>query len=609
MNSARPMTNLFKSAHSTIKWPIHKNTAFKNSNFNHRVNTVKDKKFNTARPKAIVNAVKGNNVNAIKASACWVWKPKTKIQVSDGNPQMDLQDKGVIDSGCSSYMTGNMSYLTDYKEIDGGYVAFGGNPKGGKITGKCTIKTDDYSRFTWVFLLATNDETSGILKSFITGIENLVGHKVKVIRCDNGTEFKNREINEFCEMNAEAVNTACYVQNRVLVVKPHNKTPYALFHGRTPTLTFMRPFGCPITILNTDPSASGVMKWKRGFDKGRIQEKDSVKDGGMISLSWWSERRYGSCAYSCDEVDAMEKVWPRGEEDALGKLTIAHHGNKSLCSKMKKGKKWMYICYRSMIVSDKYLKSSRPDIMYVSIMPESDTKSIQRFSHLHELTTVLKVEWGCRGVASRLTTGGRCEEDGVVNAGRTELYWGLAGVGLVPDNGKLPYSNYLQCLSTKERTAMSSGPTDNVVDEAVNEETGDSLEKAATTATSFDAEQDRGGGPRRQETIGDTIAQTRFENISKTSNDPLLARANEIASLKRRVKKLKRRNRSRTHGLKRMYRVGSSKRVESSKNKGLGEEDASKQERIADIDSNKDIYFVNVHTDEDMFGVNDLDGD
>ncbi|GJW79360.1 ribonuclease H-like domain-containing protein [Tanacetum coccineum] len=54
---------------------------------------------------------------------------------------MDLQDQGVIDSGCSRHMTGNMSYLTDYEEIDRGYVAFGGNPKGGKITGKCTIKT------------------------------------------------------------------------------------------------------------------------------------------------------------------------------------------------------------------------------------------------------------------------------------------------------------------------------------------------------------------------------------------------------------------------------------------------------------------------------------
>nr|GEX87668.1 hypothetical protein [Tanacetum cinerariifolium] len=119
-------------------------------------------------------------------------------------------------------------------------------------------------------------------------------HLVKVIRCYNGTEFKKRKMNQFCEMKgimrqysvartpqqnavaerrsrtlievvrtmladsklpttfwAEAVNIACYVKNRVLVVKPHNKTPYELFHGRTPTLSFMRPFRCPITILNT----------------------------------------------------------------------------------------------------------------------------------------------------------------------------------------------------------------------------------------------------------------------------------------------------------------------------------------------------------------------
>nr|GEU70063.1 ribonuclease H-like domain-containing protein [Tanacetum cinerariifolium] len=64
----------------------------------------------------------------------------------------------------------------------------------------CIVVTDDYSRFTWVFFLATKDDTSGILKSFITRIENLVDHKVKVIRCDNGTEFKNREMSQFCEM-------------------------------------------------------------------------------------------------------------------------------------------------------------------------------------------------------------------------------------------------------------------------------------------------------------------------------------------------------------------------------------------------------------------------
>ncbi|GJT21315.1 putative ribonuclease H-like domain-containing protein [Tanacetum coccineum] len=173
-----------------------------------------------------------------------------------GNPQMDLQDQGVIDSGCSRHMTGNMSYLTNYKEIDRGYVSFGGNPKGGKITGKVT--KDETSGILKSFIIGienlvdhkVKDKTSDTLKSVLTGIENLVDHKVKVIRCDNGTEFKNREINQFCEKK-EVVNTTCFVQNRVLVVKPHNKTPYELFHGRTPTLSFIRPFRCPVTILNT----------------------------------------------------------------------------------------------------------------------------------------------------------------------------------------------------------------------------------------------------------------------------------------------------------------------------------------------------------------------
>nr|GEZ34221.1 ribonuclease H-like domain-containing protein [Tanacetum cinerariifolium] len=53
-----------------------------------------------------------------------------------GNPQYALKDKGVIESGCSRHMTGNMSYLSDFQELNAGYVAFGGNPKGGKISGK-----------------------------------------------------------------------------------------------------------------------------------------------------------------------------------------------------------------------------------------------------------------------------------------------------------------------------------------------------------------------------------------------------------------------------------------------------------------------------------------
>nr|GEZ26118.1 hypothetical protein [Tanacetum cinerariifolium] len=144
--------------------------------------------------------------------------------------------------------------------------------------------------------------------------------------------------------------------------------------------------------------------------------------------------------------------------------------------------------------------------------------------------------------------------------------------------------------------------------------------------------------------MGDAATKTRSKRVSKVSNDPLLAGVNttksgedslkliglmelftklqervfdlettkttqamEIESLKRRLKKLKKRKRLQTHGLKRLYKVRLLAREESSKDGCLGEEDASKQGRIADIDANKEIYLVNVHTDKDIFGVNDDD--
>ncbi|GJX49077.1 hypothetical protein Tco_0275922 [Tanacetum coccineum] len=84
-----------------------------------------------------------------------------------------------------------------------------------------------------------------------------------------------------------------------------------------------------------------------------------------------------------------------------------------------------------------------------------------------------------------------------------------------------------------------SGPTNNVANDAIYKEMDDSLERAATNATSLDAEKDKGGGPRHKETMGDTIAQTRAENVSKLSNDLLLARGD--TSLKRRVQETRRR--------------------------------------------------------------------
>nr|GEV79166.1 hypothetical protein [Tanacetum cinerariifolium] len=213
-----------------------------------------------------------------------------------GNPQQALKDKGVIDSGCSRHMTRNMlghiNFKTMNKLVKGNLVR--GLPtkviendntcvvckKGKQRRASCKTKpvssidqplfrlymdlfgptfvkslnkksyclviTDDYSRFTWVFFLATKYETSPILKTFITGLENQLSLKVKVIRSDNGTKFKNSDLNQFCGLKGikrefsvprtSQQNGIAERKNRilieVLVTKPHFKTPYELLHGK-----------------------------------------------------------------------------------------------------------------------------------------------------------------------------------------------------------------------------------------------------------------------------------------------------------------------------------------------------------------------------------------
>ncbi|GJW73365.1 ribonuclease H-like domain-containing protein [Tanacetum coccineum] len=329
----------------------------------------------TLRTKFSYQKVNTAEVNAVSAVG-------GKRETAD-YPHRALKHKGIIDSGCSRYMTGNKAYLAAYQDFNGGPVAFGGSK--GYITGKGKIKTGKldfedvcfvkelqhfnlfsvsqicdkknkvlftdseclvlspefklpdenqvllriprqnnmysfnlenivplgglacliakatidesnkwHRRFSWVFFLRTKDETSGILKDFIRQIENQLNQKVKTIRCDNGTEFKNRDFIEFRgskgikreysnartpQQNrvaerknmtlieaartmladsflpntfwAEAVSTACYVLNRVLVTKPQNKTPYELITGKIPIISYIRPFGCHVTILNT----------------------------------------------------------------------------------------------------------------------------------------------------------------------------------------------------------------------------------------------------------------------------------------------------------------------------------------------------------------------
>nr|GEW46767.1 hypothetical protein [Tanacetum cinerariifolium] len=160
-----------------------------------------------------------------------------------GNPQQALKDKGVIDSGCSRHMTGNISYLSDFGEINKGYVAFGGNPKGGKITGKGKIKTGKLD-FDDVYFVKE-------LKFNLFSVSQMCDKKNSVLFTDTECVVLSSNFKLPGENHAKAVNTACYVQKKVLVTKPHTKIPYELLLGRTPSIGFMRPFGCHVTILNT----------------------------------------------------------------------------------------------------------------------------------------------------------------------------------------------------------------------------------------------------------------------------------------------------------------------------------------------------------------------
>nr|GEX52825.1 ribonuclease H-like domain-containing protein [Tanacetum cinerariifolium] len=201
------------------------------------------------------------------------------------NPQQALKDKGVIDSGCSIHMTGNIYYLSDFEEINGGYVAFGGNPKGGKIISKGKIKTGklDFDDVYFVKELKFNlfnvsqmcDKKNNVLfietecvvlsSNFKLPDENHM--LLMVLRENNMYNVDLKNIVPSGDLTCLFIKATLDESNLwVLVTKPHNKTPYELLLGRTYSIGFMKPFGCPVTILNTlDPLGKFDRKADEGF--------------------------------------------------------------------------------------------------------------------------------------------------------------------------------------------------------------------------------------------------------------------------------------------------------------------------------------------------------
>nr|GEU79391.1 ribonuclease H-like domain-containing protein [Tanacetum cinerariifolium] len=192
------LISTFHKSHSPIRRSFYNATTHSRSNSTERVNTAGSK---------AVSAVKGNGVTAIKASAGCIWRPRVNeidqiskdnrwicTRIDYGHPQQAINNKEIVNNGCARYMIGNKAYLADYQEIhDGGFVSFGSS-RGKAKQSTCKAKlvssiskplqmlhmdlfgpisvmsinhkkyylvvTDDFSRFSWVFFLATKDKTS-----------------------------------------------------------------------------------------------------------------------------------------------------------------------------------------------------------------------------------------------------------------------------------------------------------------------------------------------------------------------------------------------------------------------------------------------------------------
>ncbi|GJY23704.1 hypothetical protein Tco_0397362 [Tanacetum coccineum] len=129
VNVAKTKPNVFQKAHSLSRGPFNQQTALNKKSLNNKVNIAKVNSVNTAKGKRVTSDIGEQGINAVKSSACW------------GDPQVSLKDTWIFDSGCSRHMTRNKSYLTDYQDYNGGFVAFAGSSKGGRITSKCKIKT------------------------------------------------------------------------------------------------------------------------------------------------------------------------------------------------------------------------------------------------------------------------------------------------------------------------------------------------------------------------------------------------------------------------------------------------------------------------------------
>ncbi|KAL8157708.1 hypothetical protein AgCh_002420 [Apium graveolens] len=210
----------------------------------------------------------------------------------------------------------------------------------------CLVIVDDFSKFSWVYFLGSKDEASEIIINHIKQVNNHPDFKVRNIRSDNGTEFKNSTMKLFCEENgimhefsaprtpqqnsvvewknrslieaartmleesklptyfwAEAVNCVCYTQNISLINQAKGMTPYQLFKRRKPTLNFLYVFGCKCYILRNQFDHKG--KFDAKADEGIFVGYSAGKSYMVYNLRTNIVMKYVHVVFDDKKIDGL----------------------------------------------------------------------------------------------------------------------------------------------------------------------------------------------------------------------------------------------------------------------------------------------------------------
>jgi len=232
----------------------------------------------------------------------------------------------------------------------------------------CLVVVDDYSRYTWVFFLHDKADTYDTFKKFFTRAENEFELKVKKVRSDNGSEFRNTRVEEWCDVKgikhefstkytpeqnglverknrtlidmarsmlseynvsdsfwAEAINTACHASNRLYCHRFHNKTPYELLIGRKPNISYFRVFGCKCYILKKGTRLSKFQsKCDEGFLLGYSSNSKAYrvynKTHGIVEEAYDVE--FDETNGSHNEQENLDDVRSDGLRNAMKNMSI-----------------------------------------------------------------------------------------------------------------------------------------------------------------------------------------------------------------------------------------------------------------------------------------------